>query len=242
MKVRIRYYALLREIVGVDSEDINVDTCLTRIKDIIEVAARARPELAEAISKKLVLVVHNGNLIRDLNQSIDLCLDNRVDLVPPSAGGSGPYETQLLRDRVVDVDSFIRDLFSKLDPETGAIAIYFGVVKGSVEGRKVEELMYEFHEEYTERALARVAEEASRNGDIRYVKLYHSVGTFKPGDTVFAVGVIGRGRKSTIRALQDVVERVKHEVSVWKVEKREDGAFWVIGNGERVPARVDKSR
>ncbi|MCS7100047.1 MAG: molybdenum cofactor biosynthesis protein MoaE [Sulfolobales archaeon] len=242
MRVRIRYYALLRELVGVDSEDIDVDTCFTRVGDIIEVVARAHPELAEAISKKLVLVIHSENLIKDLNQSIDLCSDSRVDLVPPSAGGSGPYEIQLLRCRVVDVDSFLRDLFSKLDPEAGAIAIYFGVVKGSVEGRKVEELRYEFHEEYTERALARIAEEVSRNGDVRYVKLHHSVGTFKPGDTVFAAGVVSRGRKSAIKALQDLVERVKHEVSVWKVERREDGTFWVVGNGERVPARVSKSR
>lgn len=242
MRVQIRYYALLREVVGVDSEDIDIDTCFTRVKDVIEIAARAHPELAEAVSKKLVLVIHGGNLIKDLSQSIDLCSDSRVDLVPPSAGGGGPYETQLLRGRVVDVDGFLRDLFSKLDPETGAIATYFGVVKGSVEGRKVEELRYEFHEEYTERALARIAEEVSRNGDIRYVKLHHSVGTFKPGDTVFAAGVVSRGRKSAIKALQDLVERVKHEVSVWKVEKREDGTFWVVGNGERVPARVGKSR
>lgn len=242
MRVRVRYYALLREVVGVDSEDIDVDTCFTRVKDVIEIAVRAHPELAEAISKKLVLVIHSGNLIKDLNQPIDLCSDSKIDLVPPSAGGGGPYETQLLRGRVVDADSFLRDLFSKLDPEAGAVAIYFGVVKGSVEGMKVDELRYEFHEEYTEKALARIAEEASRNGDIRYVKLYHSVGTFKPGDTVFAVGVVGRGRKSTIRVLQDIVERVKREVAVWKVEKREDGAFWVVGNGTRVPARVDKSR
>ncbi|MCX8184294.1 MAG: molybdenum cofactor biosynthesis protein MoaE [Sulfolobales archaeon] len=242
MKVRVRYYALLREVIGVDSEDIDLDSCTIEVRDLIEIVTNKHPELAEIVSSGRVFIVHSGNLIRELNQVLDLCSDRKVDLIPPSAGGDKLYEASLLHGQKVDVEGFLKELYSRLDPEVGAVAIYFGVVKGSINGKKVEELKYEFHEEYTEKVLAKIAEEASMTNDVHYVKVHHSVGTFKPGDTIFAVGVLSRGRKSAIKALQDIIERVKHEVAIWKIERREDGVFWVVGDGERLPAKASSSR
>ncbi len=242
MKFRVRYYALLREMVGKDSEEFVADSCHVSVGEVLESVARVRPELRELVFSGRVLVIHGGSIIRDPDERLDLCSEPTVDLVPPSAGGGGTHEAHLVLGRTVDVEGFLKNLLTKLDPESGAIAVFLGVVKGSVEDSRVEELRYEYHAEYTERALERIASEASRTEGVKHVAVYHSVGTFKPGDAVFAVGVVGVGRKAAIGVLREVVERVKHEAAIWKVEKRGDGTFWVLGDGERVPVRPKNPR
>lgn len=241
MKLLIRYYALLRELSGEISEEFTTDSCYMTVKEVLETVTRRHPELSRLIYSGSVLVIHGGNLIRDLNYSLDLCSNPVIDLVPPSAGGERPYEARLVLGQPIDVEAFLRDLLAKLDLEAGAVTVYFGVVKGKVENARVEELRYEYHEEYTEKTLEKIAMEASRVEDVKYVAAYHSIGTFKPGDTVFAVGVVSRGRKGAIKALQEVIERVKHEAAIWKIEKRDDGVFWVVGDGERIPSKTRNS-
>lgn len=238
----VRYYALLREISGRSSEELEVDSCYKTIGEVLEAVVQRHPELSKMVYNGLVIVIHGGDMIRDLNRSIDLCSDPTVDLVPPSAGGDEkPYKVLIVLDRTIDAGTFLRELLSKLDPESGAIALYFGVVKGRIRSSRVDELKYEYHAEHTEKVLERIAMEASKIEDVRYVLVHHSIGTFKPGDVVFAVGVISRGRRGAIGALQEVVERVKHEAAIWKIERRDDGVFWVIGEGERIPAKTKES-
>ncbi len=233
----MRYYALLREIVSASVEEFEADSCYASVGDVLRAVVLRHPELEELVSSGRVLVISGGSVVTNAEHRLDLCSDPRVDLVPPSAGGGGTYEARLVQGRTVDAREFLESLLSRLDPEAGAVALFFGVVKGRVEDSRVEELRYEYHAEYTERALERIASEASRSEGVKHVAVYHSVGSFRPGDTVFAVGVVGRGRREAIRTLAEVVERAKHEAAIWKIERRDDGAFWVLGDGERVPAR-----
>ncbi|MEM2207651.1 MAG: molybdenum cofactor biosynthesis protein MoaE [Sulfolobales archaeon] len=238
MKVAVKYFAVLREVVGESSEELVFDSCHATVREVLEAVIRKHPELSTLVSGGLVLVIHRGSIIRELDHELDLCLEPTVDLIPPSAGGESSSETRILLEQAVDAEAFLRNLLSKLDPEAGAIALYFGVVKGEVESSKVEELKYEHHKEYTEKALEKISLEVSRIEGVKYVAIHHSIGTFKPGDIVFAVGVVSRGRKSAIAALQEVVERVKGEAAIWKIEVREDGAFWVIGDGKRIRTKL----
>ncbi|MEM1930763.1 MAG: molybdenum cofactor biosynthesis protein MoaE [Sulfolobales archaeon] len=237
MKVVARYFAVLREIVGKSSEELFFDSCHVTARGILEVVAHRHPELSELVSGGLVLLIHGGNVIKELDHELDICSDPAVDLVPPSAGGERSTEARILFEQSVNAEAFLRYLLSKLTPEDGAVAVYFGVVKGEVEGSKVKELRYEYHKDYTEKALERIVLEASKIEGVRYVIVHHSIGAFKPGDVVFAAGVVSQGRKSAIEALREVIERVKSETAIWKIEVREDGAFWVIGNGKRIPLR-----
>lgn len=238
MKFQTRYYALLRDVLGVDSDEFTADSCHESAMKVLEKVAKKRPEISRFISSGYVLLVHKGSLIKDLDRDLDLCSDPVVDLIPPSAGGGKPYNVRTLLEGSVDPESFLRDLLSRLNPEVGAVAVFFGVVKGKVGSSSVEELKYVYHRDYTEKFLEKIVEEATQAEDIKYVAVQHSIGTFRPGATVFAVGVLSRGRKSAIETLQKLIEKVKHEAAIWKVEKREDGTFWVVGNGERIPSRT----
>lgn len=117
----------------------------------------------------------------------------------------------------------------------GAIVIFVGVVKGVVDGLGVEELRYEAYEELAEKVLARIAEEEMRKHELGAVAIYHRVGDLRPGDTTVYIVVAARGRREGFAAAAEILDRVKHEAPVYKLEVREDGEFWVIGDGERVP-------
>jgi molybdopterin synthase catalytic subunit len=167
---------------------------------------------------------------------LNVCEDPRVDIVPPSAGGVS--RAKLVLGEQVPVADFLRELLSYVDSESGAVATYFGVVKGYVDGGRVEKLVYEYHEKFTEEALNRIAKEVESKAKLKAVLIYHSVGEFKPGTVVFAAGVVGRGRREVVEALREIVERVKHESAIWKKELRDDGVFWVLGDGTRLQLKA----
>ena len=48
------------------------------------------------------------------------------------------------------------------------------------------------------------------------------------------VFVAANNRVRAFEVLREVVERVKHEVPIFKLEIRSDGEFWVLGDGKRV--------
>lgn len=117
----------------------------------------------------------------------------------------------------------------------GAIVIFVGVVKGVVGRASVKELKYEAYEALAEKMLARIAEEEMRKHGLGAVAIYHRVGDLRPGDTTVYIVVAASGRREGFAAAAEILERVKHEAPVYKLEVREDGEFWVIGDGERVP-------
>ena len=134
----------------------------------------------------------------------------------------------------IDINEIIREI-SKYSPNgLGAISIFIGVVKGIVDGKKVYSLDYTAYEPYASEILDSIAREESRDDNIYDIRIYHRVGSLKPGDTTLYILIAGRSRKETIRKLEKVLERVKNEPYIFKLEKREDGEYWVFGDGKRM--------
>lgn len=135
----------------------------------------------------------------------------------------------------VDVGRIVEEFKSLGREGYGAIVIFVGVVKGVVDGVDVEVLKYEAYEELAEKVLARIAEEEMRKHGLGAVAIYHRVGDLRPGDTTVYIVVAAKGRREGFAAAAEILDKVKHEAPIYKLEVREDGEFWVIGDGERVP-------
>ncbi|MEM4879193.1 MAG: molybdenum cofactor biosynthesis protein MoaE [Desulfurococcaceae archaeon] len=121
--------------------------------------------------------------------------------------------------------------------EIGGIAVFIGIVKGIVDNTRVIELDYSMIEDMALRNMENIAREEASKHDILGVVIYHRVGSLKPGEIALLVIVAGRSRKNVLPALSSIVERIKHEIPVFKLEKRVDGEYWVIGDGERYPRK-----
>ncbi len=66
----------------------------------------------------------------------------------------------------------------------------------------------------------------SKHGIIDAV-VEHRIGTVQVGEEVMYVLIASKHREEGFRALTETVERVKHEVPIWKKEVTESGAYWV---------------
>ena len=120
----------------------------------------------------------------------------------------------------------------------GALALFIGFVKGVVDGKRVMYLEYEAYESVAVEVLRRIGLSVLEKYDgVKSVHIYHRVGRAKPGELALAVLVVGVSRKEAMEALKEVVERVKHEPPIYKLEVREDGRFWVLGDGVRIAGK-----
>jgi len=234
LRVRVRYYALFRDVVGRSEELLEIDEEAS-LATLLNELVKKYPKLSDFLGSGRFIVLRNSQPVSDRDLNTSLTSNDVIDLMPPPSGGS--FEVKLLRgDEPLVITDVIRELKGVEGIErAGALAIYVGFVKGLVNNTKVRELTYEVHEEYTINSIKRMVNDIlMRNPNIVAIKVYHRVGSYRPGDDVFYVFVAGVSRHDVIPALMEVVERVKHETGIWKLERREDGTFWVLGDGERV--------
>ncbi|MEM4966391.1 MAG: molybdenum cofactor biosynthesis protein MoaE [Sulfolobales archaeon] len=119
----------------------------------------------------------------------------------------------------------------------GGVVIYIGVVKNPVEGRIVRKLSYEVYEEYTLRRFSEIARDIKSRYSVECLKIYHVKGDTLPGDIAVIIVAQSIGRRGVFEAVRETIDLVKHTTGIWKIEEREDGVFWVLGEGERISRR-----
>ena len=111
--------------------------------------------------------------------------------------------------------------------ECGAIAVFVGFVRGISDGKKVVRLEYERFDELYRIKLKEIIERIKGREGVVDVRIYHKVGSLKPGEDILYVVVMGKDRKAVFDPLQECVELIKRELPIWKKEVYEDGEVWV---------------
>lgn len=142
----------------------------------------------------------------------------------------------------LDVNKIIKEIMEESSPVGGgALVLFIGFVKGKVNEHTVKELVYEAYMPYALTKLKKIVrEEALRNGIVS-VKVYHRIGRIEPGKPTIYIFVTATSRKIAFNVASKILERIKHEVPIFKLERRNDGEYWVIGDSERVKRKVINS-
>ncbi|HDD25815.1 MAG TPA: MoaD family protein [Acidilobales archaeon] len=239
MVIRVRYYAILRDITGKSEESLEIKE--RKLSELISLLNNKYPKLSEFMGKYKITVLVNGSICSDdcLIKDGDL-----VEFLPPSSGGSGSDEVRIIsKDDVIDLNAVVNELRSNPSlRDCGSIAIYIGIVKGLVNGKAVHELEYIIHEDYTYKKLKEIINDIKgRYKGIKVVKIYHRKGRLKPGEEALYTFITGVRRKDVFQTLSEIINRIKLESGIWKIERREDGEYWVIGDGERIPRKPHSS-
>jgi molybdopterin synthase catalytic subunit/molybdopterin converting factor small subunit len=145
---------------------------------------------------------------------------DEVALVPPVSGGSGPVRAARVSGAPLDAGSL---LAAVRDPAAGAVVLFEGVT------REVAELDYEAYVEMAEPRLAAIAaEEAARHG-LCAVAVEHRTGTVPLSEPSVLVAVSAAHRGEAFAGARAVIDRVKAEAPIWKVEVTEAGRRRVEG-------------
>jgi len=229
-KVKLKLYSILRHYAGVDEVEVHVSGDAT-VRDVVDEAAKANPGLAEALkalSGEILVLDEHG---RRLQPGDRVKGSGLLHLMPPPEGGGVKWEARVLdKGEQVSLDGILSRALAA-GGNTGAIVYFVGAVRRENRGRKVAKLVYEHAGRLTSDSLKRVVEETVGKHGLHYAAAYHYVGELEPGDITMVVVVAARDRSVAYPALHELVERVKHEVPIWKLEVYEDGtkAFLVGG-------------
>jgi len=205
------------------------------VKDLIETLVKRYPQIANYIDEtepeEPIIVLVNGE---PADQNRELKNNDEVFLFPPASGG---FPEGFIIEEDISVDGIIEEM--KKNPEfirSGAVVVFIGFVKGLVEGNvEVYELSYDAYKPFANAKLKEIAEEYSRKPNVIDVRVYHKVSRLKPKESTVYIFVSAIDRKTAFDIAREVLEKVKHETPIWKLERRSDGEFWVLGNGRRVP-------
>jgi molybdopterin synthase catalytic subunit len=112
-------------------------------------------------------------------------------------------------------------------PQVGAMVSFLGLMRDMNEGEAVTRMTLEHYPGMTEKALAAIAEEASRRWPVDRVRILHRVGSLRPEDPIVLVAVTSAHRGDAFRACEFLIDYLKMRAPFWKKETVPSGDRWV---------------
>jgi MoaE-MoaD fusion protein len=200
MVVSVRLFAGLRERAGSAHVDVELPDDAT-VADLLAALELAPRSCVAAINREYA------------DAGTRIAPGDEVALVPPVSGGAGEVRHVRVTGDPLDVAALSAAV---RDDRAGAVVLFEGVT------REVAELDYEAYVEMAEPMLARIAgEEAARHG-LCAVAVEHRTGTVPLGEPSVIVAASAAHRGEAFAGARAVIDRVKAEAPIWKVEV--DGA------------------
>lgn len=233
MPVEVRLYSILREAVGRDSVTLDLPG-EARVSDVIEELRRLAGEkrnLVDAVADDILVLDEKGRRL----SPTDRVPEGRIHVMPPPEGGEGCADTGILSpEDEVDLDKLVSKAIECSRGAAGAIAVFVGSVRNHNMGRQVTGLYYEVAEELAKGILEKITRETIEKYRLYYAAAYHYKGPRRIGEKTMIVLVAGDSRKNAYPALEELVDRIKREVPIWKQEYYADGTRAYILGGRRI--------
>lgn len=113
--------------------------------------------------------------------------------------------------------------------ESGAVAVFLGVVRDNNLGHRVLFLEYDAYPEMATKVMRQIAEEAMERWPLSDVAMQHRTGRLNVGEASLLIAVSSPHRKEAFEACHHLVNRFKEVVPIWKKETREGGEVWIEG-------------
>lgn len=111
--------------------------------------------------------------------------------------------------------------------DTGALALFVGLVRDMAEGRPVDALTLEHYPGMTEKVLGAIDAEARRRWPLNATVIIHRYGRLMPGDRIVLVAVGAAHRDAAFDACRFLVDTLKTEAPLWKLEEGAGERRWV---------------
>lgn len=217
MKVKLRLFALYRELLGKSEMTLELPAGAD---------AAALRQFVERDSPRLqghdIVIAVNG-LFADPDHK--LADGDEVALLPPFSGGSASDRIELTH-KPISPEAVTAKV---LKDKHGAVVTFLGTVRNLSEGRAVRYLEYEAYPEMAINMLKGLVDEVRQKWGIEDVAITHRLGRMDIGDVSVVIAVASPHRKEAFEACQYAIGRLKETVPIWKKEFFVDGERWVAG-------------
>lgn len=111
--------------------------------------------------------------------------------------------------------------------DAGALVSFVGYCRAVTDGAPVQELRIDHYPGFTEKEIARLAEETSRRFDCPDLLVVHRVGTIHPGEAIVLVAALSTHRSDAFEAVRILMDYLKTDAPLWKKETGPGGARWI---------------
>ncbi|WP_207425553.1 molybdenum cofactor biosynthesis protein MoaE [Pedobacter sp. SYSU D00535] len=138
----------------------------------------------------------------------------------------------------VEVSTYISDqpldlvglLAGAHHPLAGAVVLFSGDVRDNNLGKQVAYLEYEARATMAAKMIAEILDEAKRKWNLNIAVAQHRVGKVAVGESAVVVITATPHRREAYEANRYIIDRIKHEVPIWKCEFFTDGTKKWGGN------------
>ncbi|HEX9044850.1 MAG TPA: molybdenum cofactor biosynthesis protein MoaE [Candidatus Limnocylindrales bacterium] len=252
MKIRVRLFAMHREIVGSKTAELELADAST-LEDAWAAMAEAYPALGAG--RAAVRFARNGAYAEP---TVILADGDEVAFIPPVSGGSGDGPAEggpegaddeaLDRRRVIQLmdEPFPEGLAGRLSgalatDEDGAVVVFIGRTRVSAgtpapgqeaeaarhEGRHVRGLDYEALEPMALDVLGQIADEIEERFGVVRLAIVHRVGDVPLGEPSILVVAASPHRDAAFKAAHYAIDETKARAPIWKAERFADGHVWI---------------
>lgn len=123
------------------------------------------------------------------------------------------------------------DAFARGNTGMGAVVTFTGVVRDLDTGG-LDAMQIEHYPGMTEKAIAKIAEDALARWSLGDVLVIHRHGRLAPGERIMMVATAAPHRKDAFEAAEYLMDYLKSRAPFWKKEITSEGAGWVPAKDE----------
>jgi molybdopterin synthase catalytic subunit len=218
LQITVRYFAIIRELLGKDIEQRSVPMGAT-VTALFTLLADDEPRLLSMRSATMLMV--NEEYVSGDHELKD---GDEVALIPPVSGGQHPGGVFGVTSEPLDSPRIEASVAS---PSAGALVNFVGTVRDTARGQRVVALEYEAYIPAAEKMLRRIGDEMTSQWSLEGVAILHRVGRLEPGEPSIVIAVASAHRDEAFTACRFAIERIKEIVPIWKKEFYVDGVTWV---------------
>jgi len=218
VRVTVRCFAAVREALGRDCLAVDLPAGAT-VADLRGELGKTAPAL---LRLPLAFAVNRAYA----TAATELRSGDEVALIPPISGGSEPPFRFMLQHAPLDPRALEQECRTDRD---GAVVTFAGVTRDHNDGAAVESLAYEAYAEMATALVAAIFADAQRQFAITRARIVHRLGPVPIGEAAVVVVVSAAHRGPAFDACRYLMDRVKHEVPIWKREqlRQGGGSRWV---------------
>jgi len=217
MRVHVLYFAVFRERLRRDEEDLDLAGPAT-VADAISALAGRHPDIGKLRGRFRVAV--NQDFVDDTHALAD---GDELALIPPVAGGSDVRHV-VLTDQPLSLDRCIAAVSGR---GMGGIVTFTGMVRLHSRGTTIDHLEYEAYAPMATKVMTQLCDEIEAEVAGTRLAVEHRVGNLAIGDIAVVIAAAAPHRAEAFTACRAMIDRLKDRVPIWKKEISVDGAEWI---------------
>jgi len=216
MRIHVLYFAVFRERLKRDEEDIELAEGATVAQAVDTLAAR-HPDVGTLRGRFRVAVnqdfVDDAHVLRDRDE---------LALIPPVAGGADRHV--VLSDLPLSLD---RCIAAVSGAGMGGIVTFTGMVRLHSHGTTIDHLEYEAYAPMAVKVMTQLCDEIEAEIAGVRIAVEHRVGNLAIGDIAVVIAAAAPHRAEAFTACRAMIDRLKDRVPIWKKEIGTAGEEWV---------------